>query len=581
MATIEYQITVASKGDDDGYGSANAYYYDGKQSPCFQLYPGNTYKFMQEDASNDGHLLKLSLTSDGTHNSGSAYTTNVTHVGTPGNSGAYTQIVVVSTTPRSLYYYCHNHSGMGGIVEVEHDAPVVEDIPRTDTSVSLTVDNEGDLWSAARLLADIPTSDVSTSNDTITLTGHGYENNYEISYEANGGTVLEGLTDGDSYFIIKVDANTFKLSEASGGSAINLTGTGNNDQYISLNKVTGVTETTTTRADRDLAAATIMAAEIDAMDDGTFNWSWIKVDGYILEVMNIQYHDVDFPNNTITIPNHGFDAATYTNNLLEYKRPVGDTPISPVFNFISNCYAKVVDSNTIKLNLFIDLTIADPAITDSQTTETIEYNVTVAGRDGSYGGSGNAFYIDGVESPYLTFIRGNTYKFLQSDSSNDGHPLKLSTTSDGVHTGGGAEYTTGVTYVGTPGNSGAYTQYVVPSDAPNTLYYYCSNHSGMGSSITVNDHDVGYGEHSTFTLQRIRLGDDYDGSSQAYETPLNGSYNPDDATQGPYAPTAAEKQLYLNKYISHLTYLAGLSDWGGTDISVITAAVTKANNISF
>ncbi len=44
-----------------------------------------------------------------------------------------------------------------------------------------------------------------------------------------------------------------------------------------------------------------------------------------------------------------------------------------------------------------------------------------------------------------------------------------------------SEYTTGVTTNGTPGSAGAYTQIAVASGAP-TLYYYCSNHSGMGGT---------------------------------------------------------------------------------------------------
>ena len=88
------------------------------------------------------------------------------------------------------------------------------------------------------------------------------------------------------------------------------------------------------------------------------------------------------------------------------------------------------------------------------------------------------FYLDGVEAPTATLNEGSTYLIDQSHSSNSGHPLRFSTTSDGTH-GGGVEYTTGVTTSGTPGNAGAYTQIVVASGAP-TLYYYCTNHSGMG-----------------------------------------------------------------------------------------------------
>ena len=76
---------------------------------------------------------------------------------------------------------------------------------------------------------------------------------------------------------------------------------------------------------------------------------------------------------------------------------------------------------------------------------------------------------------------GSTYRYDQSNNTNSGHPLRFSTTPDGTH-GGGVEYTTGVTYNGTPGDAGAYTQITVASGAP-TLYTYCSVHSGMGYKV--------------------------------------------------------------------------------------------------
>ena len=108
MATITITVTVANP------GSGNKYYLDGVLQATYVATPGNTYKFDQADNSNDGHPLRLSITSDGTHNSGSAYTTGVTTNGTPGSAGAYTQIEVTATTVQALYYYCTAHSGMGG-----------------------------------------------------------------------------------------------------------------------------------------------------------------------------------------------------------------------------------------------------------------------------------------------------------------------------------------------------------------------------------------------------------------------------------------------------------------------------------
>ena len=99
--------------------------------------------------------------------------------------------------------------------------------------------------------------------------------------------------------------------------------------------------------------------------------------------------------------------------------------------------------------------------------------------------SGGVFYIDGQSKPVLTLARGFTYTFNQADSSNSGHPLAFRDSSDNA-------YTTGVTVNGTAGNSGATVVFAVPSNAPNSLKYYCTVHgNGMGNTITVTDDNIG------------------------------------------------------------------------------------------
>ena len=91
-----------------------------------------------------------------------------------------------------------------------------------------------------------------------------------------------------------------------------------------------------------------------------------------------------------------------------------------------------------------------------------------------------------AESPNLTLFRGGTYKFDQSDSTNSGHPL-LFYEDEGKAT----QYSTGVTTAGTPGQSGAYTQIIVASDAPNEIWYQCVTHPNMGWKFTISDREFG------------------------------------------------------------------------------------------
>ena len=92
------------------------------------------------------------------------------------------------------------------------------------------------------------------------------------------------------------------------------------------------------------------------------------------------------------------------------------------------------------------------------------------------------FIIDGVDKPALTLYKGWTYTFDVSDASNASHPLRFSS--------GGSAYNTGVTVTGTQGQAGAKVQLVVPESQPTSFIYYCTNHSGMGNSITVKDDPI-------------------------------------------------------------------------------------------
>ena len=102
-------------------GGNNYFFIDGTQQGDITILPGFTYRLDQSATTptpgNSGHPLLLS---ENPNNSPSApFTTGVTTVGTPGSAGAYTQVILEQDAPK-LYYYCQNHSGMGG--EINSDA---------------------------------------------------------------------------------------------------------------------------------------------------------------------------------------------------------------------------------------------------------------------------------------------------------------------------------------------------------------------------------------------------------------------------------------------------------------------------
>jgi len=120
-----------------------------------------------------------------------------------------------------------------------------------------------------------------------------------------------------------------------------------------------------------------------------------------------------------------------------------------------------------------------------------EVKVTAKTADSPYFGVGSSlgYYINGIQTPIIELKGQDTskpyyYRFDQSDSSNNGHPLRFYV--DAAKT---TEYTTGVTNTGNspaPGNSGAYTQIAVDKTTPNVLFYQCSNHGNMGNYVLHN-----------------------------------------------------------------------------------------------
>ena len=140
------------------------------------------------------------------------------------------------------------------------------------------------------------------------------------------------------------------------------------------------------------------------------------------------------------------------------------------------------------------------------------FNVTVASKTSNHrysGGSSNAYYIDGVESPFITLTPGRTYRFLMSSSDMSSHPFRFYLNADRS-----TSYTKGVTSTAT------YTEIVVTDDTPLVLHYQCSSHAYMGNAIYSNSNFLNspYGANITGVVTATTFS-----GSGASLTNLNGS----------------------------------------------------------
>ena len=122
-----------------------------------------------------------------------------------------------------------------------------------------------------------------------------------------------------------------------------------------------------------------------------------------------------------------------------------------------------------------------PTLTVSSPNVDTTFNVTVYN---DYSSGNNYYTLSGGINESLDIIQGQTYTFDLSSSTHSGHLFALSATQDGTH-GGGTKLTSGVTYNGTQGTTGATMVLVVDANTPSTLYPYCETHSGMGGTTSL------------------------------------------------------------------------------------------------
>ena len=111
--------------------------------------------------------------------------------------------------------------------------------------------------------------------------------------------------------------------------------------------------------------------------------------------------------------------------------------------------------------------------------------------------------------PTLYLMRGQTYKFV---NNTGGHPFRIQST--GAQAGGGTQYNSGVT--NQDAGNGVTLTFVVPMNAPDTLYYQCTAHPAMFGTINIltqgSGGGAGLGSRSVVSATTASLADNASGN---------------------------------------------------------------------
>ena len=448
---VIYIVTVAQ------VGLNNYFHIDGVDRATLALAGDRVYRFDLSAGSNLGHEFRFSLTSNGHHAGGTAYTTDVTIVGTAGSAGAYVELRAPNTLQVPLYYHCHAHSDMGGTANITQFTYL-----GLNSRLSL---EEG--WFKS------PTGEIEYN--LLDSVGH------HLKFEDEDHIIEEGDETAIQLSRFILDDSPFKQLDIT-------------KHYV------------TEEAPSDLQRWTPANHELDSIQ----TWK----DTVVTRTYGMQLFRPHYVSNWADA-NLSFVDDKFTQEddtgLIILEHPVTNQDyllhedFPELLQDVLNLQREELDGVLLEDELQTRGAIDGRPYDYLQQNQYETYTVTVFNT-----GSGEIFCIDsasyGVENAHLDFERFRTVRFDVSDASMWEHGFRLSTTIDGPH-GGGTELITGAgrrivggqnhthgshTFIA-GGVAGAYVEYTIDGTVEgtiggtDTIAYYCIPHAGMGGKITLLD----------------------------------------------------------------------------------------------
>ena len=322
---------------------------------------------------------------------------------------------------------------------------------------------------------DFPATSGQATDGSYTHTASG------ITWGWDGTTwKAQGVTGS---FVLPVASST-QLGGIKVGSGLSITSEVLSRDAIALNGLSDVT--TGTISDGDVLKYSGTNSRWEAATDSTSAYTNAEVDTHLNkntansgEVLSWNGSDYDWVaqsggGSSLTIQEEGSSLSTAATTL----------------NFVG---AGVTASGTGAVK-----TITIPGGGGGAGTPTITWTLT-ANNQVDYVFSGDGFPTS-QNDPTLYLIRGQTYKFV---NNTGGHPFRIQST--GATVGGGTQYNSGVT--NQDAGNGVTLTFVVPMDAPDTLYYQCTAHTAMFGTISILSQGSSYDSRQSFSQATSSIAD--------------------------------------------------------------------------
>ena len=506
-ASSTFAVTVQSV--SYGYSSSDKYFIDGTQQATISLVRGKTYTFNNNASGN--HPMHFATSSDGT-----VYDSGVTN----GGSSSVTFAVPLNA-PSTLYYKCGVHGGMGGTINIlgptaspldvtvsggkfviNDDSQATLQLVRGETYVFNQEDNSNGthpirLSETSNGTHDIGGSSIITFAVPLNAPSTLY---YKCGNHGGMGGTINILGPTESPLDVTVSGGKFVINDDSQATlqlvrgetyVFNQEDNSNGTHPIRLSETSNGTHVT---GGSGFYIGGTQKPTLTMVRGNTYTFDQTNASNgsHVLQIATASdgtQYTSGYTTGTFVVPLSAPDTLYYksstTSGMGGLINITGSSTSAFVVTFSGGKFS-IGGVQQASLSVIRGLTYTFDQTESTNSTHVLLLSST---SDGTRNTGVNKYYISGVETPTLTFIRGNTYTFDQSDSTNTNHPIRLSETSNGTHASGSpSQYTSGWTttpaspdYV--PGDTGATSEFVVDADTPSTLYYYCGAHSGMGGDL--------------------------------------------------------------------------------------------------